>query len=97
MKITTNNVPRDIIDANELTEKEQKEFDYYDWSEFHTVEASFVRYKGRVYDLGEFQHTGNIGDALAGWEGYDADTYFSGTVVKYVEDGEQVVMGRYYT
>lgn len=56
IKITTNNVPRDIVEAYQLTEKERKEFDYLDWSAIERGEdsASFVRYRGVLYSLSDF-------------------------------------------
>ena len=34
LTIRTNNKPRFIIDAHELTEKQREEFDYLKWDEF---------------------------------------------------------------
>src|SRR5690606_15213267 len=47
--IITNNQPRDLISWYDLTEKEQADFDYVEDGQF-----SGFRYKGQVYDLGEF-------------------------------------------
>lgn len=99
--VRTNNVPRDIIDACELTPREREPFDYLDWSAIDAGEdsASFFRYRGEVYDLGEFmanlRETGGTtgGPDLAGWDGYMADSYFSAIVVRFVGDGERVVVG----
>ena len=33
-------------------------------------------------------------DSLKGWEGYSSDSYFSGTLVKYIDD-DSVIMGWY--
>lgn len=52
MKIRTNNIPRDILWAGQLTEQELTEFDYLD--EESLDDASFFRYKGNVYDLGQY-------------------------------------------
>jgi hypothetical protein len=30
-----------------------------------------------------------------GWDGYRSDSYFSGIVVRYVDDGERVIAGLY--
>jgi hypothetical protein len=94
MKITTNNVPRDIIEAYELTENEQAEFDYLDWKKIRAGDdsASFFRYKGNLYDLGEFERAD-----IEGWDGIQHDTYFSGIIVRYCNEFEQVVVGRYFT
>lgn len=102
MTIITNNVPRQTIDAWELSEKERKEFDYIDWEKIEKGEdsATFVRYKGELYDLGDFMsvndvHTGVFND----WHGYISDTFFSGILLKWVPDSdwEQVIMGRFYS
>lgn len=100
MRIETNNVPRDIVDAWELSEKERKEFDYLDWEKIEAGEdsASFFRYRGRTYDLGEFQTTGTLSpvSGFTGWHGYMADSFFSAIVVKYVDD-ERIVVGTAYS
>jgi len=91
IKVTTNNVPRDIIDAYELSESERAEFDYLDWEAIDDGRdsASFFRFKGELYDLGEFMR-----DACPeGWDGGRADSFFSGVVVRIVDDGERVVVG----
>lgn len=102
LTIITNNVPRQTIDAWELTEKERKEFDYLDWSKIEKGEdsATFVRYKGELYDLGDFMQCPdglfNPGD----WHAYISDTFFSGILVKFVSyrhDDADVIMGRYYS
>lgn len=99
MEIITNNVPRNVLQWHELTEKEKKEFDYLDTQE-RQEEASFVRYRGWVYDLGEFMrveppiapHAQREG--LEKWDGYFSDSFFSAVLVRYVvDDYEQVVMG----
>lgn len=91
--IKTNNVPRDIIYGYELTDKERAEFDYIeDTNEF--MGHSFIRYKGYVYDLSEFITVPE--DMVPGqWDGYRSDTFFSGIVIRLVNDNEQVVCGTY--
>ena len=53
--IRTNNVPRFVVDAYELTLAERAEFDYLNWDAIDAGEdsASFFRFKGTTYDLGE--------------------------------------------
>lgn len=96
--VTTNHVPRDVIDAYELSEKERQEFGYLDWEKIERGEdsASFFRYKGMLYDLGEFQIVSTWQPSLTGWDGYISDTFFSGIIVKYVEDYERVIVGTFY-
>lgn len=102
MKVTTNYHPRDILEGYELTEKEREEFDYLDWDKIERGEdsASFFRYKGELYDLGEFMgvHSQlNLALFPQEWDGYQSDTYFSGTLVKYCNDNESVIVGRFCT
>ena len=99
VRVITNNVPRDIVDACELTERERAEFDYHDWAAIDDGRdsASFVRYNGQTYDLGNFERIGpGAPDAFAGWDGVSADSFFSGVLIKIVDD-DQVIMAHYYT
>ena len=68
MTIRTNNVPRDVLNAWELTPKERAEFDYLDWGaiEEGSDSASFVRYRGELYDLGEFIRIEPMGSSHIG-------------------------------
>ena len=91
MNVKTNNVPRHVICGYELTDKEKKQFDYISDDELDY--AIFFKYKGRVYDLDEFCC---CPDTLKPWHGYFSDSFFSGVVVKYVSDNEQVIVGTYY-
>lgn len=102
MKIKTNNVPRDVIDAWQLTAKEREEFDYLNWKAIDEGcdSASFVRYRGDLHDLGEFSADWGITkgsglpDSLKGWDAYRSDSMFSALVIRYVdEDCGRVVVG----
>lgn len=101
VRVVTNNVPRDVIDAYQLTLTERTEFDYINWAgiDAGTDSASFFRYRGTLYDLHEFEHTTDRteGSVLRQWDGVQTDTYFSATVVRYVENYERVIVGRVYT
>jgi hypothetical protein len=96
MKVTTNNVPRPVIDAYELTAKEREQFDYLDWPAIDEGRdsASFFRYKGELYDLSEFERWDNpASPTREGWDGFRSDSYFSALVVRYADHGESVVVG----
>ena len=99
MRIITNNVPRDIIYAYELTDAERAEFDYLDWAAIDVGGAmtAFIRYRGQLYDLGEFQTTSGLPEfsPLRQWDGLLADSYFSGIVVRYCDGFERVVCGTF--
>ena len=92
IEVTTNNVPRLLIDGYELTEREAVEFDYVD----DVSELTLVRYKGQLYDIGEFMHAPEELKAQ-GWNGYSPDTYFSGTVIRLLDnDSDHVIIGQYF-
>ena len=105
MRVVTDHKPRDVIDAGELTARERAEFDYLDWPAIDAGRdsASFFRYRGQVYDLGCFERGNPVAGetslprSLTRWDGVAPDSYFSGTVVRIVENGERVIVGRVYT
>ena len=98
----TNNVPREVIDASQLNSDERAQFDYLDWPAIERGEdsASFFRFKGELYDLGEFSadfgitRGSGLPSDLSGWHGYMSESAFSAMVVRYVENDECVVVGR---
>jgi len=98
MEIRTNHNRREIIDASQLTAKEREAYDYIDWRAIDEGRdsASFVRYKGQLYDLGgEVTRT----SAFPGWDGYVHWHAFGGVLFRYVtEDHETyVICGTYLT
>ena len=105
VRVVTNNVPRDVIEAWELSPSEREDFDYLDWPAIERGEdsASFFRYKGELYDLGEFSADygitkgAGLPEHLSNWHGYQSDSFFSATVVRYVESCERVIVGRVFS
>ena len=94
--ITTNNQARDVLRSYDLTEKERNEFDYLDEEQIEW--ASFFRYKGQVYDLGEFMNCTQSVNGFKDWHGIQSDSFFSGLLVRYAEEYcESVIVGRYYS
>jgi len=87
MKIITNNHSRNLLTEYDLTSKELESFDYLE-----DGEGSFIRYIGRVWELGEFTRT-----EIEDWDGISSDTYFSGAVIKLSEDGKTVKVGYVYS
>jgi|HubBroStandDraft_3_1064219.scaffolds.fasta_scaffold11611_4 hypothetical protein len=103
MNIKTNHHQHPILSWFDLSAKEQKEFEYLD-TEDRQLDASFFRYKGVTYDLGEFlvipQHvaTNTQFEGWEKWDGYSSDSFFSGVLVKYVEDiDDHVIVGTYFS
>jgi len=88
--IITNNQPRDILYGFQLPEKYRKEFDYLTDEEY--ADHVFFIYKKQAYSLSEFMRT----DGFKNWHGACSDSFFSGVLVKIVNDGESVIVGRYY-
>jgi hypothetical protein len=107
LTIITNNVPRDIVDAWELTADERAEFNYLDWPAIDDGRdsATFVRYKGELIDLGDLDgSTRQLPDdhPLRAWDAYRSDSFFSGIALRYAsEDGrddwDRVIVARYYS
>ena len=90
MQIKTNNIPRLLKYGYEMPDNIRKDFDYIK-DDFDSHE--FFVYKGQWYDLEEFIRIGN-NNALKGWHGYMADSFFSGILVKLVEE-DSVIVGQY--
>ena len=96
IEVRTNNVPRWTCNWHELSDAEKAEFDYLD-TEQRQDDATFFRYKGQVWDLGEFVRTEKGGDLRrAGWIGVSSQSAFHAVVVKLANDGDQVVVGEVF-
>lgn len=93
MEIRTNNVPRLLKYGYEMPKKFKADFDYIAEEDFDY--HSFFVYKGQWYDLGEFMLVENNED-LKGWNGYRSDSYFSGILVKLVDD-DSLIVGQYFS
>jgi len=99
--IKTNNVPRDTFYVWQLDDKEQKkirdQFGYY--TEDELEEQTFFKYQGYWYSLSDFMRLDND-TTFKGWDGACSYSYFSGTLIKLVEEfmGEpKVICGRFYS
>lgn len=102
MNITTNNVPRDLLYLSDFSSSDQTKIrNQYDWMDAEDLECKFgfFKYRGCFYHLQDFMRVANeaTGD-LVGWDGYAGDSFFSGTLIKLVDNNcEQVIVGRYYS
>ena len=90
--LKTNNCPRPILYWWDLTEREREWLDYLDTEEKQEW-GRFFRYKGEVYDLGEFT---TVPPDFIGWHGIQSDTFFSAVLVKYTADYESVIVGYFF-
>jgi hypothetical protein len=96
MEIKTNNQYRYITYFCELSSKVQAEFDYLNPEDDDDQSRHFVAYRGQWYDLSEFLRC--EGKELSEWDGYSADSYFSGVLCKYSPyDTERVLMATYFS
>lgn len=105
--VITNNQPRDLFALADLPAKAQADFDYIDAGDEHSTRL--FQYKGSWYDLHEFTRVQSRGAArfgdhpvdtdspLRAWDGIQTETFFSGVLVRHIDDGDRVIVGRYYS
>lgn len=95
MEIRTNHQFRSLIYGYQLTDKEKAEFEYIPVEDIDN--HGFFRYKRRVYDLWEAVRCSDESLKNKGWQGYVADGFFSGIVIRLSKDGERVKIGQYFS
>lgn len=96
LTIRTNNVPRDVVSYADLTEAEQRDFDYID-AEEHFYPRLF-RYRGSVYDSHEFvrivprarqrgfEHGADADSPLLAWDGIQTESFSSAIVLRWARN-----------
>ena len=91
MKIKTNHHFRPVLYWHDLEANEQSKLA----DDYETIqESTFFRYRGHVYDLGEFMSArGNGFRLFPNWDGYHNDSFFSAVLVKYSDCGDAVKVG----
>ena len=95
--ITTNMMAQEPITWDELTGKQQKEFDYIN-TEDEQLDAHFIKCKGDVYDISQFIMTDKSSDMFeAGWHAIHSESAFSGEVIHIIENHDQIIIGSYYS
>ena len=100
LTIKTNHRPRDLQTIFDYSIPQQvkirKQFDYC--TEEELAELMLFSYRDTIYNLNDFMRMeGSNPLKEQGWEGYSSDSYFSGVVVKFTDDYEQVIVGTYYS
>lgn len=101
IQITTNNVPRPVLTSIQVprTHWGQLDIDPDDWED----NRSFVKYKGEYIDLDDFQTTKRgpwnhgLPEEFGNWDAYMSDTYFSGLLIRMVDDFENAILAHYFT
>lgn len=108
MNITTNNQSRELVSLADIPVSAQSHFDYIEGDDQFT--ERLFQYRGAWYDTHEFVrivkrsdvrtlgfgHTCDDDSPLLAWHGIQTNTYFSGVVVRYVDAGERIIVGRIY-
>jgi hypothetical protein len=97
MNIKTNNQPRRLFFACELSPSERTKLrDEFGWmtDEQFDSDCSFFKYRNQYYNLADFVRNDAADDSpLKGWHGVCSYSYFSGLLIKLC--GNDVVVARF--
>jgi hypothetical protein len=94
VNIRTNHHPRDLVSWWDLPESVRSDFDYIDGES--RFSPRLFCYRGEWYDSNQFFELPDHPDWRGlRWNGYQSDSYFSGTLVRYCDDFERVIVGSY--
>jgi len=69
--------------------------DQFDYQNPEDTSDGFFKYRGYWYHIDGFMRAADPSNPLTAWDGYAADSYFSGVVIKLSRDGESIMVGRY--
>ena len=103
IQIKTNNVPRDLVSLADLPPDAAKDFDYIDGEDRYSTRL--FCYRGCWYDANEFSAVlateslsgpSYASHPLRAWSGYQSDTYWSGVCIRYANEFESVIVGRWF-
>lgn len=100
IEIITNNVPRQITNAFELTSRQWKQLGADKEEREKSIEdgESFVIYKNYPVRLGDFMTLDKNSPFSSFWHGYSSDSFFSGILIHICEDDQDfVIVGRYFS
>ena len=88
--IITNNHWRNFVDSYDVPEKViAEQFDYLDLGHEDSG-GTFFKYRGYWYHLSDFLvPSAGCSEEMRQWDGFAADSYFSGIAIKLSEDCEQ--------
>jgi hypothetical protein len=88
INITVDDQDYEIVDAAAAPLQARTVFDYLPWTAIDdgSESASLVRRgDGTWFDLGEFERVDGANQpSLVGWDGWTADTFFSGILVRFL-------------
>lgn len=106
--VTTNNQPRPVFPVffNAQANEWQEPNTHDEYAQAENDGGHGFRYRGELYSLSEFENVRNgisvpvatpgegERDELARWDGVQADSYWSATVVRYTDEYDAVIVGR---
>jgi hypothetical protein len=94
IKVYGNNHNVPLVYWYELSNEEQKDFDY-----INNPEDNFTgfRYKGNVRSLDEFMREDKNSPFYGKFDGHSNDTFFSGVGIKFTDDSDSIKVYTYYS
>jgi hypothetical protein len=100
LEIVTDNREHELVSWYDLTEDKKQGNNYLIEPEYQG-DVRFFERGGDIYDLQDYMCIAKTlpnASEFEGWDGITQDTYFCGTLIKFVDDSyESVIFGRYYT
>ena len=90
LTVTTNHQPRELVSLADIPARYADDFDYFDEDEKYS--PRLFKYRGYYYDAHEFLRA----EDFPGWNGQHGESYFSGVLIKWVDDCDRIIVGRYY-
>jgi hypothetical protein len=101
LTIKTNNQPRKLKSIYDFSPADQvKVREHFDWMDIEELESSysFFKYRDNFYHLSEFLNLTSLAPSkFQDWHGYSSDSYFSGILVRLVDDNESVIVATYFS
>ncbi len=85
---------KDLVSGYDVPEDVRKS--QFDWLDDSENSDGFFKHHGTWYHLSQFMRVPPESELqMDGWDGYEADSFSTGTVVKVSRDGEQYKVGTY--
>jgi len=98
MQVKTNNTLRSFLYGYQVPDKVLSDFSHLSEDE---KQDGWIKYRNSYYHMSDFTTTqgpyGNQEIYKLGWHGLLTDTFFSGIVIKILDDGESYQIGTIYS
>ena len=73
----------------------KKVLDDYDWLDEDDKAIGWIKHRKRWYHLSDFMRADKDSPMFPKWDGYHSDSFFSGVLVKFTDDGDGVYIRTY--